>query len=252
MKIDLTGKRAVVLGGANGIGLGVVEALAAAGANVMIGDIDVQAGSALAASSDNTIHFQPCDITRKQDVQDLVSASVDLWSGVDILVQVAGIYPDTMIEDISENEWDTVMALNVKGAFFGIQACFPHFKAQKYGRIVLTGSITGPHVAWPGHAHYASSKAALKGLARSAALEGAAHGITANVVEPGNVDTDNLRQERGDAHMQTMAESVPMKRLALPREIGNVVCFYASDLASYVTGTSLVLDGGQILPEARL
>src|SRR6201999_2757238 len=106
-----------------------------------------------------------------------------------ILAQVAGIYPYTMIENIPEEEWDRVLAINLKGAFLAIQACFPAMRQQRYGRIVLMGSITGPLVSQMGYAHYSASKAGLVGLARAAAIEGAPHGITVNVVEPGNVET---------------------------------------------------------------
>lgn len=248
----LDGRRAVVIGGARGIGEGIVAALVREGASVTLADLLDVDGERVAASFPGKVHFRRADISRRADMQALAAACDAESGGADILVQVAGIYPDQAIEDITEEDWDRVLGVNLKGPFLAIQAFFPIMKRQGYGRIVLTGSITGPHVAWWGHSHYASSKAALVGLARSAALEGAASGITVNVVEPGNVDTPNLRRERGDAHMAAMAGAVPMKRLATPDEIGRAVSFYASEDAAYVTGTALVIDGGQILPEARL
>jgi 3-oxoacyl-[acyl-carrier protein] reductase len=116
----------------------------------------------------------------------------------------------------------------------------------------LTGSITGPIVSWPEHAHYSASKAGLEGLARCAAIEGAAHGITVNVIEPGNVDTENVRAVCGAEEMDSMAQASPLKRLASPTEVGDAMAFLASDQAAYMTGQTLVLDGGQTLPEARL
>ena len=248
----LENRRAIVLGGARGIGEGVVEAFIAEGAKVVIADVLGGEATALCLRHANQAYFCKTDITRKADVESLVKFALSKLGGVEILCQVAGIYPDHRIEDIPEVEWDRVMAVNVKGAFLAVQACFPLMKKQNYGRIIFTGSITGPHVVWPGHAHYAASKSALTGLARAAALEGAAHGITVNVVEPGNVETPNLRRERGAQHMANMAAAVPMGRLATPREIGDIAAFYASDAAAYITGTSLVADGGQLLPEAKL
>ena len=248
----LEGRRAVVIGGARGIGEGVVAALVREGATVVLADLLDQESERIAASFPGKVRARPADISKRADMQALAAFCEAELGGADIVCQVAGIYPDQAIEEITEEDWDRVLSVNLKGPFLAIQAFFPGMKRQGYGRIVLTGSITGPHVAWWGHAHYASSKAALVGLAKSAALEGAAFGITVNVVEPGNVDTPNLRRERGEGHMVAMAAAVPMKRLATPDEIGRTVAFYASEDAAYVTGTALVIDGGQILPEARL
>ena len=106
-------------------------------------------------------------------------------------------------------------------------------------------------VSWPEHSAYAASKGGLLGLAKTAAIEGAIHNITVNVLEPGNVDTENVRAERGPGHIETMAQAVPMRRLATPHDCGEAVAFLASDAASYVTGTGFILDGGQTLLEAK-
>lgn len=248
----LEGRTAIVLGGARGIGEGVVAVLVREGARVVVGDLLSDLGSEVAARHGAQAEFVRADMAKRADMQALAAHTLGRHGRIDILCQVAGIYPNHPIEEIPEEEWDRVLAVNLKGPFLAIQACFPAMKRQRHGRILLTGSITGPHVSWPQHAHYASSKAGLVGLAKSAALEGAAFGITVNVVEPGNVDTANVRRERGPEHMVTMARAVPLGRLALPEEIGEAMAFLASDAAAYITGTTLVLDGGQILPEARL
>lgn len=185
-------------------------------------------------------------------MQRVVDLAVSRFGRLDILCQVAGIYPARPLEEVPEAEWDQVLAVNLKGAFLAMKAAFPVMKRQNYGRIVLTGSITGPIVSWPEHAAYAASKAGLVGLCKTAAIEGAPFGISVNVLAPGNVETDNLRRERGPDHMANMARSVPQGRLAAPIDCGNCVAFLASDAASYVTGTVLVLDGGQVLLEAKL
>lgn len=249
----LLGKTAIVIGGARGIGAGVVDVFAREGAGtIVLADINAEAGETVASIYPGRVRFQSADISNRADMQALAQSTVEANGRIDVLVQVAGIYPNHVIEEISEAEWDQVLSVNLKGAFLAIQACFPIMKHQHYGRIVLTGSITGPIVSWPEHAHYSASKAGLEGLARAAAVEGAAHGITVNVVEPGNVDTENVRSVVGDAHMKEMAQASLLKRLATPEEVGDAIAFLASDQAGYVTGRTLVLDGGQTLPEARL
>ncbi|MGE0150151.1 MAG: SDR family oxidoreductase, partial [Parvibaculaceae bacterium] len=222
------------------------------GAFVVNGDVAQELGAEAARSQAGHSEYFRGDIARRDDMQALAAHVLAARGRIDILCQVAGIYPNHLIEDLPEAEWDRVLAVNLKGPFLAIQACFPAMKKNRSGRIVLTGSITGPHVTWPEHAHYSASKAGLVGLARATAIEGAAFGITCNVVEPGNVETANLRRERGPDHMEAMARAVPLGRLAKPEEIGEAMAFLASDAASYITGTTLVLDGGQILPEARL
>ena len=124
-------------------------------------------------------------------------------------------------------------------------------RQQGYGRVVLTSSITGPRVVPPGHAHYAASKAGILGLVRAAALEAAPFGITVNAVEPGNILTEGMRQERSEEYVRAMTAAVPLGRLGTPREVAHAVCFLASDEAAFVTGTSILVDGGQVLPEGR-
>lgn len=248
----LTGKTAIVLGGARGIGEGVVAVLVREGAYVVNCDLRDDLGAEVSKRHPGSCEFFRGDMSKRADMQALAAHTLKTRGRIDILCQVAGIYPNSPIEDMAEEEWDRVLAVNLKGPFLAIQACFPAMKKQKSGRIVLTGSITGPHVTWPQHAHYSASKAGLVGLARAAALEGASFGITCNVVEPGNVETENVRRERGAEHMVTMARAVPLGRLATPEEIGEAMAFLASDAAGYITGTTIVLDGGQILPEARL
>ena len=248
----LDGRTAIVIGGSRGIGAAVVDVFVREGARVVLADIEDALGSAVVAKSPGRAEYVRADISSRADMQRLAETTVGRHGRIDILAQVAGIYPQNLIENISEAEWDRVLAVNLKGPFLAIQACFPIMKRQHYGRIVLTGSITGPIVSWPEHAHYSASKAGMEGLARCAAIEGASHGITVNVVEPGNVDTENVRAVVGAHHMEVMAQASPLKRLASPTEIGDAMAFLASDQAAYITGQTLVLDGGQTLPEARL
>jgi 3-oxoacyl-[acyl-carrier protein] reductase len=248
----LEGKVAVVIGGARGIGAGACEVFVREGAKVLLADVETALGEGVVARFPGRVTFMSADISKRADMQRLAAAALERHGRIDILAQVAGIYPNHLIEDLSEEEWDRVLDVNLKGAFLAIQACFPAMKKQRYGRIVLMGSITGPIVSQAGYAHYSASKAGLVGLARAAAIEGAPHGITVNVVEPGNVDTENARRVVGKEGMDKMGEAALLKRLAQPVEIGEAMAFLASDQAGYITGTTLVLDGGQTLPEARL
>jgi len=248
----LDGKIVIIIGGSRGIGAAAVDVFVREGAYAILADINADLGNKVVARFPGRAEFMQADISSRADMQRLATITAERHGRVDILVQVAGIYPTHIIEEISEAEWDRVMAVNLKGPFLAIQACFPIMKRQRYGRVVLTGSITGPIVSWPEHAHYSASKAGLEGLARCAAIEGAPFGITVNVVEPGNVDTENVRAAIGDEHMEQMAQAAPLKRLALPSEVGEAMAFLASDQAAYMTGQTMVLDGGQTLPEARL
>jgi 3-oxoacyl-[acyl-carrier protein] reductase len=142
------------------------------------------------------------------------------------------------------------MAINVKGSLHAIQSCIPAMLEQGSGRIVLTSSVTGPITGYPGFAHYGASKAAMLGMMRSIALELARHGVTINAVLPGNVLTEGL-DELGDEHKRKMLAAIPMGDFADPTDVGWAVRFLASAEARYITGQTLVVDGGQVLPESQ-
>lgn len=249
MSRRLAGKVAVVIGAARGIGRGIAERLAEEGASLVLGDRDPALLAATAASL-GALHAR-CDVSEKAQVEALAGLALERHGRLDIMVQNAGIFPETLLDAIPVEEWDRVLAVNLRGCFLAVQAALPPMKAQRYGRIVLTSSITGPRVVPPGHAHYAASKAGINGLIRAAALETAASGITVNGVEPGNILTEGLTSERSPEYVAAMEGSIPMGRLGTPRDVANAVLFLASDEAAYVTGTTIVVDGGQLLPESR-
>jgi 3-oxoacyl-[acyl-carrier protein] reductase len=247
------GKVAIVIGGARGIGAAIAERLFEERARVVIADKLVDEGSAAARrlSDRGEAMFVPADVSRKDAVDALVEATLQRFGRVDILVQNAGIFPYTMLPDIAVEEWDAVLGVNLRGCFLAIQACARPMRAQGYGRIVLTSSITGPRVTSPGHGHYSVSKAGINGLIRAAAIELAPDGITVNGVEPGNILTEGMRAERSVEYISAMARSVPLGRLGTPQDVAHAVLFLASDEAAYITGTTIVVDGGQILPESK-
>jgi 3-oxoacyl-[acyl-carrier protein] reductase len=249
----VAGKAAIVIGGARGIGAAVAERLIEEGAHVVVADTLKAEGEATAGrlAERGQAVFVPTDVSRKGSVDALVETTLQRFGRVDIMVQNAGIYPYTMLADITAAEWDTVLGVNLRGCFLAIQACARPMRAQRYGRIVLTSSITGPRVTSPGHGHYSASKAGINGLIRAAAIELAPTGITVNGVEPGNILTEGMRAERSPEFIRAMEASVPLGRLGTPAEVAHAVLFLASDEAAYITGTTIVIDGGQILPEAK-
>jgi 3-oxoacyl-[acyl-carrier protein] reductase len=247
------GKVAVVIGAARGIGAAIAERLVEEGGRVVIADTLEGEGRATAArlSEQGEARFVATDASRKAAVDALVEVTLARFGRVDVLVQNAGIYPYTMLPDIPVEEWDAVLGVNLRGCFLAIQACARPMRAQKYGRIVLTSSITGPRVSAPGHGHYSASKAGINGLIRAAAIELASFGITVNGVEPGNILTEALQAERSPEYVRAMEASVPLGRLGTPRDVAHAVLFLASDEAAYITGTTIIIDGGQILPESK-
>lgn len=247
------GKVAVVIGAARGIGAAMAERLAQEGARVVIGDT-LEEGEATARKlgPESRALFFRTDVSRKADVNALVQTTLDRFGRVDILIQNAGIYPYTLLADIAVEEWDAVLGVNLRGCFLAIQACIPPMRAQSYGRIVLTSSITGPRVTSPGHGHYSASKAGINGLIRAAAIELAPFGITVNGIEPGNILTEGMQAGRSAEFIRAMEASVPLGRLGTPRDVASAALFLASDEAAYITGTTIVVDGGQILPESKV
>jgi 3-oxoacyl-[acyl-carrier protein] reductase len=250
MRGRLAGKIAILIGAARGIG---AERFIEEGATVVIADTAIEDGEAAASrlAGSGVARFVAADVSAKADAERVVEAALQSFGRVDILIQNAGIYPWTLIENIEPEEWDRVLAVNLRGTFLAAQACLRPMKAQGYGRMVFTSSITGPRVTSPGHGHYSASKAGINGFIRAAALEFAGYGITVNGVEPGNILTEGMKQHRSPEFIRGMEESVPLGRLGTPRDVANAVLYLASDDAEYVTGTTIVVDGGQTLPEGR-
>jgi 3-oxoacyl-[acyl-carrier protein] reductase len=238
---------AIVTGAANGVGLGIARVLAAEGAHVVVADLDEAAARAAAAELGNAVGAA-ADVTDAASLAAVAKAARERWGRVDILAANAGIYPDAELDVMTDELWNRVLDVNVRGALNSIRACLPAMREQRYGRIVLTSSITGPLVGVRGLAHYGASKSALLGLMRSAALEFAPDGITINAVLPGNVRTPGIAHWDDEMNARVVA-AIPVGRLAEPEEVGWAVRFLASEEAGYVTGQTVVVDGGQVLPE---
>jgi 3-oxoacyl-[acyl-carrier protein] reductase len=252
MSASLKGKSVIVTGGSKGIGKGIARVFAGHGAKVLIAARhlkDAEAAAQELGKGGATVSAFAADVTKLSNMQAMAKAAVDRHGGLDVLCANAGIFPQAKIEDMSPETWDEVMNTNLKGTFLAIKACVPHLKNSSQGRIVITSSITGPVTGYPGWTHYGATKAGQLGFMRTACIELAKYGITVNAVMPGNIVTEGL-QGLGEEYLKTMAASVPLKRLGAVEDIGNAAAFFASKEAAYVTGQTIIVDGGQILPES--
>jgi 3-oxoacyl-[acyl-carrier protein] reductase len=242
---------AVVTGAASGVGEGIATVLAREGASVAVADIDAAGADRLAAKLReeglDAVAFE-VDLIDRGSVDAMAAAVMERWASIDILSANAGVYPNASLEEIDDEFVDRIMDLNFKGALHSIQACLAAMREQRYGRVVLTSSITGNMVSAERYSVYGASKAAMLGLMRGLALEVVRDGITINAILPGNVRTPVV-EGLDEEYMDWILRAIPMGRLAEPEELGWAVRFLASEEASYITGQTLVLDGGQLLPE---
>lgn len=243
------GRTVIVTGGSKGIGLGIARVFASAGANVMIAGRDAASLQAAAASfGEAPVATQVADVTSEASCRELAATTAETFGGIDVLCANAGIFLSARLEDLDRAVLDEVIATNFYGTAFSVAACVDHLAASELGRVVVTSSITGPITGYPGWAHYGASKAAQLGYVRTAAMELAPRGITINAVLPGNIATEGL-VDLGQKYLDGMAAAIPQKRLGTVEDIGYAALYFASPQAGYVTGQTLVVDGGQVLPE---
>jgi 3-oxoacyl-[acyl-carrier protein] reductase len=252
MSASLKSKSVIVTGGSKGIGKGIARVFAGFGAKVLIAArhlAEAEAAAQELSKGGATVSAFSADVTRLADMQALAKAAVDRHGGLDVLCANAGIFPQAKIEEMSPEGWDEVMDTNLKGTFLAIKAAVPYLKSSSQGRVVITSSITGPVTGYPGWTHYGATKAGQLGFMRTACIELAKYGITVNAVMPGNIVTEGLAG-LGEEYQRTMAASVPLKRLGAVEDIGHAAAFFASKEAAYITGQTIIVDGGQILPES--
>jgi len=252
MLTSIKDRSVIVTGGSKGIGRGIAQVFAKQGAKVMIAARGEEAGNAAAremSSGGATVEFCKCDVSDWDSVQNMISTTVERFGGLDVLCANAGAFPQTKMVDMDPSEWDQVLATNLKSAFLCVKAAIPHFEKGGGGRVVLTSSITGPITGFPGWSHYGASKSGQLGFLRTACMELSRYNVTINAVMPGNIYTEGL-QDLGQDYLDTMAASIPLKRLGDVADIGNAALFFASDEAGYITGQTVVVDGGQTLPES--
>jgi NAD(P)-dependent dehydrogenase (short-subunit alcohol dehydrogenase family) len=244
----LDGRRALVTGGARGLGRVIAGALAEAGADVAITSRDAAGGTAAAAEIAQATGRRcagfSVDVTSAAGIGRLVLELEGSFGPIDILVNNAGVNIRGAVEELSEADWDAVIDTNLKAPFLCARAFGPGMRARGWGRVINLGSILGV-VGMPGRAPYASSKAGVINLTRVLALEWASSGVTVNAICPGPFGTDMNRQLLNDpVKYEAFVQKIPMGRWGELHEIAGSAVFLASDAASYVTGTALFVDGG--------
>jgi 3-oxoacyl-[acyl-carrier protein] reductase len=243
------GKSVIVTGGSKGIGRGIATVFARQGAKVTITARGEEALKLATAEIEGDIRYELCDVSDWASVQSMVANVVMTQGGLDVICANAGAFPQTKIIDMDPEEWDDVMATNLRSSFLCVKAVIPHFEKAGKGRVVLTSSITGAITGFPGWSHYGASKSGQLGFLKTAAMELSRYNTTINAVMPGNIYTEGL-QNLGQEYLDTMAASILLKRLGDVEDIGNAALFFASDEAAYITGQQIVVDGGQIIPES--
>ncbi len=246
-------KRVVLTGATKGIGRGIAQKFAEQGAKLLLINRDEKAAVALKEKLESVgceAFVYSADVSSAPDMEKAAAFAKEALDGIDIVCANAGIYPSATLESMTVSDWDEVCGVNLKGTFLTVKSFLPLLKEAEYGRVVLTSSITGPVTGFPGWSHYGATKAGQLGFMRTAALELAQHGITVNAVLPGNVMTEGL-EELGEQYIEEMRQSIPMKKIGSVEDIANAALFLASKEAGYITGQTLIVDGGQILPESK-
>jgi 3-oxoacyl-[acyl-carrier protein] reductase len=252
MFTPLTGRTVLVTGGTKGIGKGIASVFAAAGCNVVLSGRGEAAGEAAVrelSGRGGRVSYVQGDVAVAADCERVAAEVVSRHGGIDVVCANAGVFPDRKLADMTEQDIDTIFATNVKGCMLTVKACLPHLEASGHGRVIVTSSITGPITGFPGWSHYGATKAAQLGFVRTACIELAPKRITVNAVLPGNVESEGM-DELGPEYRASMEASIPLGRLGFVEEVGAAAVFLATDEAGYITGQTIVVDGGQVAPES--
>jgi 3-oxoacyl-[acyl-carrier protein] reductase len=247
----LDGRVAFVTGAGRGIGAATALRLAEDGARVVLADIDPEGCQQIAAEIEQAGSQAlaiSCNVADREAVEAAVAQGVERFDRLDILVNNAGVLRDNLLFKMSDDDWETVMNVHLKGAFLCSRAAQAHMVQQKYGRIISLSSVSA--LGNRGQANYSTAKAGLQGLTRTLAIELGPFGVTANAVAPGFIDTEMTRATaRRQGHdpqqvIEMASKSIPVRRVGQPRDVANVICFLASEESSYVTGQIIYVAGG--------
>lgn len=249
MSLEQRGRIALVTGSGQGIGRAIARLFAAQGARVMLATRSAENGNEtlrLIRQAGGTAELLTLDLASRAAAEQAVAATLETFGGLDLLLHNAGVFPMQKLAELEEQTLEHTLAVNLKSCFWLTQAALPALRRAQQARIVVTSSVTGPHTAIPGLAHYAASKAGVNGFIRAAALELAEYAITVNGVEPGLIATQATANL---GHGSTLSRGIPLQRLGAPEDIAWAMLFLASRHAGYITGQTLVVDGGALLPE---
>jgi 3-oxoacyl-[acyl-carrier protein] reductase len=245
MKIDLSGRVALVTGATRGIGRSIAQTLTECGARVAVCGRDQSRADAAAIEIGNGAQGFACDIADIGQVNALIESVEKAFGSLDILVNNAGLTRDNILLRLKDDDWDSVINANLRGAFATIRAATRGMMKRRWGRIINISSVVGL-IGNKGQANYAASKAGLIGLTKSVAKEFASRNILANVIAPGFIETDMTAAMTPEARA-TMSGQIPLERLGTPQDVANAVAFLASEQAAYITGQVLVIDGGLVM-----
>jgi 3-oxoacyl-[acyl-carrier protein] reductase len=245
MTVDLTGKVAFVTGSTRGIGLAIARAMHAAGAKVAIVGRDAERARTVAAGLGERTTGVGCDVAVAEQVEKALAAAESALGPIDVLVNNAGLTRDNILLRLTDADWDAVLDANLKGAFHTTRGVIKGMMKRRSGRIINVTSIVGL-VGNKGQANYAASKAGLIGFTKSVAKEYAGRGILANCIAPGYIETD-MTSGLPDAAKATLLQEIALGRLGRPEDVAGAALFLASDLAAYITGQVLVVDGGMVI-----
>jgi 3-oxoacyl-[acyl-carrier protein] reductase len=244
----LKGKVAIVTGAGHGIGREIALSLARNGAEVVVTDVTdaiFEVGKQIEALGSKALPIK-CDVTELEQAQDVEEKVIGKYERIDILVNNAGIYPQKAFLDMTADDWNKVLRVNLNGVFHCTKAVIPKMVKQRYGKIVNIASIAGAVVGFQNLTHYSASKAAIAGFTKSLALEVAQYGINVNAVAPGPIDVGDMTTNT-EMYKQII-KVIPAGRMGRPIDIANLVVFLVSDESNFITGQCIVSDGGYTLP----
>ena len=245
---NLTDKVAIVTGASRGIGEAIAKQLSSCGAKIILiarNSDQLVAVKETIISNGGIAESMVGDVSNLNSISEVVINTIDKWGRIDILVNNAGIARDNIIMRMKEDDWDSVMNINLKGCFNGIKSVARPMIKNKAGRIINITSVIG-QIGNAGQSNYAASKAGIMGLTKSMAKELGSRNITVNAVAPGYITTD-MTNELNDDVKEKMKSSIPLGRLGTPDDVANLVCFLASDDAGYITGQTFNVDGGMVM-----
>ena len=231
----LKGKVAIVTGGTKGIGKGIADKFFKEGAHVVV---------TARHKAPTKHHLVLCDVSNGNEVKEMVEVVIKKYKKIDILVNNAGIYPFVPFEQMKEKDWDSVIAVNLKGIYNCTSAVLPSMIKHKYGKIISIASIAGAFVGFPNLVHYCTTKAGVMGFTRGAALDLAKYNVNVNAIAPGAILTPGVESGLDKKAVAGLIQAIPERRMGKPVDIAATAAFLASDEAQYITGQTIVVDGG--------
>lgn len=239
----------VITGASKGIGREMAKVFSREGAKLVLVARDEKQLKELSDELGDAIYVV-ADVRFPGEMDKVAQEALNKWGRIDVLLANAGICLEKRIEEMTLENWQETIDVNLTGAFLSLNSVLPAMKQQKKGKIVITSSVTGPVVAMPGFAHYGASKSGLAGLVRTAAIELAKYHINVNAIQPGNIMTEGMIA-LGEEHIKNHIRAVPWGRLGTPEEVAYLALFLASNESNYITGQGIIIDGGQTLPESH-